>query len=54
MKVARIYLRVSTDSQDLARQERIKTEAKANGYYVAGVYREKPPVPAPIDPSCCG
>lgn len=41
MRVARIYLRVSADSQDLARQERIIDEAKGGGYYVAGVYREK-------------
>ncbi len=40
-KIARIYLRVSTDAQDLERQEKIVTEAKAAGYYVAGVYREK-------------
>lgn len=41
LRVARIYLRVSTDSQDLKRQEKIIYEAKAAGYYVAGVYREK-------------
>ena len=41
IKVARVYLRVSTDEQDLTRQERIVTEARAAGYYVAGVYREK-------------
>ena len=39
--VARVYLRVSTDAQDLERQERIITAAKAAGYYVAGIYREK-------------
>lgn len=39
--VARVYLRVSTDGQDLQRQEAIVTNAKAAGYYVAGVYREK-------------
>lgn len=39
--VARIYLRVSTDAQDLERQEAIITTAKAAGYYVAGIYREK-------------
>lgn len=38
---ARVYLRVSTDSQDLARQEGIVADARAAGYYVAGVYREK-------------
>ena len=36
--VARVYLRVSTDAQDLERQEAITTAA---GYYVAGIYREK-------------
>lgn len=41
MKVARIYMRVSTDGQDLTRQERLVDEAKKNGLYVAGVYREK-------------
>lgn len=41
MKVARIYLRVSTDGQDLKRQESIIEQAKAAGCYVAGVYREK-------------
>tara|TARA_R110000850_G_scaffold8852_2_gene32582 strand:- start:2402 stop:3025 length:624 start_codon:yes stop_codon:yes gene_type:complete len=38
---ARIYLRVSSDSQDLERQEGIILDARAAGYYVAGVYREK-------------
>jgi len=41
MKVARIYLRVSTDEQDLERQERIVVDAKTVGYYIAGIYREK-------------
>ena len=41
MKVARIYLRVSTDEQDLARQADIQQGTKAAGYYIAGVYREK-------------
>lgn len=41
IKAARIYLRVSTDEQDLERQEQIRTNAIAAGYYVAGVYREK-------------
>jgi DNA invertase Pin-like site-specific DNA recombinase len=39
--VARVYLRVSTDAQDLERQEGLITTAKAAGYYVAGIYREK-------------
>ncbi len=41
IKAARIYLRVSTDEQDLERQESIREGAIAAGYYVAGVYREK-------------
>ena len=41
MKVARIYLRVSTDEQDLTRQENIEHATRAVGYYVAGIYREK-------------
>ncbi|HBH7899839.1 recombinase family protein [Vibrio parahaemolyticus] len=40
-KFARVYLRVSTESQDLERQERIIEGAKSAGYYVVGVYREK-------------
>lgn len=40
-KIARVYLRVSTEAQDLERQEAIVLQAKASGYYVAGVYREK-------------
>lgn len=39
--IARVYLRVSTDDQDLQRQEAITDQAKAAGYYVAGTYREK-------------
>lgn len=41
VKVARIYMRVSTEAQDLARQEGIAQAARAAGYYVAGIYREK-------------
>ena len=41
MNVARIYLRVSTDEQDLTRQADIEHNARAAGYYIAGVYREK-------------
>ena len=41
MKVARIYLRVSIDEQDLSRQAEIEHSTRAAGYYVAGVYREK-------------
>lgn len=41
MNVARIYLRVSTDEQDLTRQADIEHNTRQAGYYVAGVYREK-------------
>ena len=41
MKIARIYLRVSTDEQDLTRQTEIEQSTRRAGYYVAGVYREK-------------
>lgn len=41
MKVARIYLRVSTIQQDIHRQESIEEGARTAGYYIAGVYREK-------------
>jgi hypothetical protein len=41
MRVARVYLRVSTQGQDLDRQESIIAEAREAGYYIAGVYREK-------------
>lgn len=41
IQVARIYMRVSTESQDLERQESLIASARDAGYYVAGVYREK-------------
>ncbi len=41
VKGARVYLRVSTDEQDLARQEAIVAATRGAGYYVAAVYREK-------------
>lgn len=40
MRIARIYLRVSTDAQDLTRQAGLEQSARAVGYYVAGVQRE--------------
>ena len=40
MKVARVYQRVSTKDQDLARQAAIVDSARAAGYYIAGIYRE--------------
>src|SRR3989337_967975 len=41
MHVARVYLRVSTQGEDLDRQESIIAEARDAGYCIAGVYREK-------------
>jgi DNA invertase Pin-like site-specific DNA recombinase len=41
IRAARVYLRVSTEEQDLSRQEAIVFGARAAGYYVAAVYREK-------------
>ncbi|WP_426117308.1 recombinase family protein [Massilia sp. PWRC2] len=41
MKVARIYLRVSTLDQDLTRQASIEANTRSAGFYIAGVYREK-------------
>ena len=41
MKTARIYQRVSTENQDLERQDSLITLAKEQGFYIAGVYREK-------------
>lgn len=41
MKIARVYIRVSTDEQDTARQRALVEQAKAQGYYVAAVYEEK-------------
>lgn len=40
-RIARVYLRVSTQGQDLERQESIIDQAKTNGYYIAAIYREK-------------
>ena len=40
-EVARIYLRVSTEQQDITRQEGIVHSAKDAGYYGAGTYGEK-------------
>lgn len=40
-KIARIYMRVSTDEQNLERQQRLVDEAKAQGFYIAGIYAEK-------------
>ncbi|ARS53524.1 recombinase family protein [Kushneria konosiri] len=40
-KIARIYMRVSDESQSLERQERLITDAQEAGYYIAAIYREK-------------
>jgi DNA invertase Pin-like site-specific DNA recombinase len=41
LKVARIYLRVSTAEQDLERQEAIIEASRLAGYHIGGVYREQ-------------
>ncbi|HEZ9462547.1 TPA: recombinase family protein [Neisseria gonorrhoeae] len=41
LKIARIYLRISTLQQNLERQRKIIDEAKENGFYIAGIYEEK-------------
>ena len=41
IRAARVYLRVSTEEQDLSRQEAIVAGARTAGYYVAAIYREK-------------
>jgi len=41
MKICRIYQRVSTEEQDLSRQQVLEEQARAAGYYIAGIYREK-------------
>jgi DNA invertase Pin-like site-specific DNA recombinase len=38
---ARLYLRVSTNEQDLSRQEKLREEAEAKGYKVVATYSEK-------------
>ncbi|KPC03359.1 Stability/partitioning determinant [Pseudomonas amygdali pv. lachrymans] len=53
LNVTRIYLRVSTEDQDLQRQEAIIGKARTSGYYVAAVYREKASALDPTVPSCC-
>ncbi len=39
-KVARVYLRVSSDTQNLTRQEQVISDARNAGYYIAAVYKE--------------
>jgi len=41
LKICGVYQRVSDEGQDLTRQKAIVADAKAAGYYVAGVYSEK-------------
>lgn len=40
-KAARIYMRVSTEDQDLERQRALVDQAKDLGYYIAGTYTDK-------------
>lgn len=39
--IARIYQRVSTEGQDLTRQESLRADAEAKGYVVVATYSEK-------------
>jgi DNA invertase Pin-like site-specific DNA recombinase len=39
--IARIYQRVSTEGQDLTRQESLRADAEAKGYMVVATYSEK-------------
>ena len=39
--IARIYQRVSTEGQDLSRQQSLRAEAEAKGYQVVATYSEK-------------
>lgn len=39
--IARIYQRVSTEGQELTRQQSLRTEAEAKGYTVVATYSEK-------------
>jgi len=41
LKICRIYIRASSDSQDTQRQHQLVDDAKRAGFYVAGVYEEK-------------
>ncbi|KPN72641.1 recombinase family protein [Neisseria sp. 83E34] len=38
VKIARIYMRVSTDEQNLERQQRLVDEAEEQGFYIADIY----------------
>lgn len=40
MKIARIYIRVSTEEQSVERQSAIEQNARDAGFYIAAVYRE--------------
>jgi len=37
-KIVRIYLRVNTEEQELARQAEVEKGARSAGHYTAGVY----------------
>ena len=53
VRAARVYLRVSTEEQDLTRQDAIVAGARSAGYYVAAVYREKASGARPDLPCSC-
>lgn len=44
MNVARVYLRVSTNEQELTRQNSIIEDARSKGFYIAGVYGVRGPM----------
>ena len=43
MKAARIYQRVSTEEQNLERQNALIEQAKAEGYSLRGSIKKRPP-----------
>ena len=49
MKAARIYQRVSTEEQNLERQNTLIEQAKAEGYYIAGSIKKRLPASVPTD-----
>jgi hypothetical protein len=48
MKVARIYLRVSSDEQDLTRQAEIEHGTRSAGDYTPVSTARRSPVPVPL------
>jgi hypothetical protein len=52
MKIARLYLRVSTDVTDLTRQADIEQSTRAAGYHIAGCTAKRRQEPVSTAPSC--